>query len=185
METDEANESSELFQSLFWVRFKQQRGYPTQTFHVELPREHQNASLLVIQRPCGGSSLFGYVPYGPDIRRAFRNNVSACAGGAEYLDQWYSLYANTADRKGFVCEDFSYFRRLFETAAGFFISGAVGTIRSIRSRIEVESRLRHLQIHITSEVADGAGSGCPSVFTREATLAVCSGLPIPARPSLR
>ncbi len=222
VETGLATESNELFQSAFWARFKQRQGYRTRAFHLELTREHRSSSMVMIFRPCGGDSFFGYVPYGPDLcvseeehgilleeiaedvrpklpercdflrfdlpwrspyserletgdrelpsdrirelrmnfagthhnlrkapidmqppdtvvidlyqssrsilrrmksktrynlRRAFKNGVSIRAGGGEILREWYGLYENTAWRKGFVCEDFGYFRRLFETAS--------------------------------------------------------------------
>ena len=54
-----------LFQSAFWARFKQERGYHSQAFVVE--HRGLKTPLVVVHRPCSTDAAFGYVPHGPDI----------------------------------------------------------------------------------------------------------------------
>lgn len=56
---------SNLFQSLFWVRFKQYRGYATQSFRIHY--RGRETCIVVIHRNCASDAGFAYVPYGPDI----------------------------------------------------------------------------------------------------------------------
>lgn len=55
-----------LFQSPFWARFKELRGYETQIFRIEY--RGRNTNMVIIHRPCSAGARFGYVPHGPDIR---------------------------------------------------------------------------------------------------------------------
>jgi lipid II:glycine glycyltransferase (peptidoglycan interpeptide bridge formation enzyme) len=54
-----------LFQSPFWARFKEVRGYETQAFRIEC--ENRSTNMIIIHRPCAEDALFGYVPHGPEI----------------------------------------------------------------------------------------------------------------------
>ncbi len=56
---------SNLFQSSFWARLKENRGYNTQAFHLDY-RDNWT-SIIMVHRPCTNDASFGYVPYGPDI----------------------------------------------------------------------------------------------------------------------
>jgi len=54
-----------LFQSPFWARFKEIRGYQTQAFRIDYQGRRTN--MVVIHRPCGPDERYGYIPHGPDI----------------------------------------------------------------------------------------------------------------------
>ncbi len=50
------------------------------------------------------------------IRRAVRRGVTVVNASLRYLPDWYNLYADTAQRKGFPCVGYEYFESLFFAA---------------------------------------------------------------------
>lgn len=58
-------ETANLFQSSFWVHFKQRRGHATQLFHVHY--QGRDTYVAMVHRQCATDACFAYVPYGPDI----------------------------------------------------------------------------------------------------------------------
>ncbi len=56
---------SNLFQSSFWARLKEKRGYDTQAFQITYLGDR--TFIIMVHRPCTDDAAFGYVPYGPDI----------------------------------------------------------------------------------------------------------------------
>ncbi len=62
---EQTKNGSNLFQSSFWAKFKESRGYDTQAFNIDY--NGKNESIIMVLRPCAADALFGYLPYGPDI----------------------------------------------------------------------------------------------------------------------
>jgi lipid II:glycine glycyltransferase (peptidoglycan interpeptide bridge formation enzyme) len=59
------DQDQNFFQSTFWAKFKENRGYDTQAFDIEY--NGKECPLIIIYRPLTADAVFGYVPYGPDI----------------------------------------------------------------------------------------------------------------------
>lgn len=95
------------FKTRRWNLIKTQSDIlPTNTFFVNLARGGEE--LLDSMRP--------KTRY--NIRLSVRKGVSVESCGMEMLDAWYSLYRETASRKGICLHDMEYFRSVLEARVG-------------------------------------------------------------------
>ena len=80
---------------------------PTDTVHIDLTENEDK--IFSRMRPNTRNS----------IRRAYRQDVTVKTCSEEYLPDWYSLYFETAQRKGFKAHEYNYFSRLIRSKNNF------------------------------------------------------------------